>query len=256
VHFLGLAVLFFVANAIFSADEREAITVDVPTQEYLVAQQQELLLRQMTEEEETQAVEDFIDEEILVREARKRGYENSSRIRRLLIQNMRFFMTNDIPDPTESDLRTYFDANIERFETKPSVTYEHAFFSNPDTVAPNTLDALHAGTDHRSIGDTNPMTARLTRTSERQIVANFGREQAPAILSIRDDQWHGPFTSVNGVHFLRVAERHPGARPSFEAAQNWLSQEWRLNKSREIVEQEMTRMRENYRIEVLQPEAE
>jgi hypothetical protein len=253
VHFLGLAALLFVANAVFSGDDREVITVDVATQEYLVQQRQDLLLRDMTAEEKAEVVESFIEEEILVREARKRGFENSSRIRALLIQNMRFFMINDIPDPTEEQLRAFFDESSERFEIEPTITYEHVFFSDPETVPANTLEVLRAGVDYRSIGDTNTFTAKLARASERQIVATFGREQAPGILGIDDDQWHGPFTSANGVHFVRVSERHPGMRPDFEAAQNWLKQKWLMAKSREVVERELAVMSENYRIEVLQP---
>ncbi len=253
VHFLGLAAFLFVANALFSGDDREVITVEVAAQEYLVQQRQDLMLRRMTDEEKTETVKDFIEEEILVREARKRGFENSSRIRSLLIQNMRFFMTSEIPDPSEEDLRAFFDENTERFETKPSITYEHVLFSNPDTVPADTLDMLRAGADYRSMGNTNTFTAKLPSAGEQQIVAAFGREQAPIILGIDDDQWHGPFTSPSGVHFLRVSERHPGMRPSYQAAQNWLEQEWLMAKGREILKRELAVMRENYRVEVIQP---
>lgn len=250
VHFLGLAALLFVANAVFSGDDREVITVDVATQEYLVQQRQDLLLRDMTDEEKAAVVESFIEEEILVREARKRGL---ARIRALLLQNMRFFMASDVPDPTEEDLRAFFAEYIERVEPKPTITYEHVFFSNPDTVPADTLEVLRAGADYRSIGDTNSFTAKLARAGERQTVATFGRDQAPGILGIDDDQRHGPFTSINGVHFMRVSERHAGIRPTYEAAKNWVEQEWLLVKNREIVERELAVMRENYRIEVLQP---
>lgn len=256
VHFLGLAALLFMGNAVFSGDEREVISVDVPTQEYIIEQQQSLLLRNMSDEEKAAAVEDFIEEEILVREARKRGFENSSRIRALLIRNMRFFITSETQDPTEEDLQAYFEENIERFETKPSITYEQVVFSDPDTVPADTLEVLRNGADYRAIGDTNALTAIAARAGKRQIVATFGREQAPVILDIDDDQWHGPFTSNTGVHFLRVAERHPGTRPTFDSAKRWLEQEWRLAKGREIVARELAVMRENYRIEVLQPEPE
>ncbi len=253
VHFLGLAALLFVANAVFSGDDREVITVDVATQEYLVQQRQDLLLRDMTDQEKAEVVEGFIEEEILVREARKRGFENSSRIRALLIQNMRFFMANDIPDPTEEELHAFFDESSERFETKPTITYEHVYFTDPDTVPADTLKVLRAGADYREIGDSNLLTAKLARAGERQIVATFGREQTPRILGINDDQWHGPFTSPYGVHFLRVSERHPPVRPDYEAAKNWLEQQWLMARNREIVERELAVMRENYRIEVLQP---
>lgn len=172
------------------------------------------------------------------------------RIRALLVQNMRFFMASDIPDPTEDELRAFFDDNIERFQTKPTLTFDHVYFADPDTVPANTAELLRSGVDHLSIGDTNSFTAKLARAGERQIVATFGREQAPAILGIKDDQWHGPFTSPNGVHFMRVSERHPGLRPSYEAIEKWLKQEWLMAKNREIVERELAVMRENYRIEL------
>jgi hypothetical protein len=73
VHFLGLAALLFVVNAVFSGDHREVITVDIATQQYLIQQRQELVLRDMTEDEKAAVVGSFIEEEILVREARKRG---------------------------------------------------------------------------------------------------------------------------------------------------------------------------------------
>ena len=255
MHFLGLAALLFVANALFSGDEREVITVDVATREYLIERQQELVLRDLTEEEKTKAVEDFIEQEILVREARKRGFENNSRIRTLLIQNMRFFMASEIPDPSEEELRDYFDANIERFSTEPTVTYEHVFFADPNAVPDDTLATLRSGAEYESIGDTTWQNAILPRTGEQQIVANFGREQAPAILAVEDEEWRGPFTSQQGAHFLRVRERHGTVRPTYESARNWLAQDWLMTKRNEILDRELAAMRRNYRIEVLGPES-
>ncbi|MDJ0957710.1 MAG: peptidylprolyl isomerase [Arenicellales bacterium] len=252
-HFLSVAALLFIGHAVFSGDGREVITVDVPTQEYLIQQQQELILRPLTEEEKFKAVESFIEEEILVREARKRGFENSSRIRTMLIQNMRFFMASEIPEPTEEDLRVFFEENADRFRMEPSITYDHAFFSNPEDVPPDTLELLRAGADHQYIGDTDAVSAKMIGMTERQVIKSFGRDLAPAILAIEDEQWHGPFASAHGTHFLRVAERRPARMPSFEDARNWLEQEWVMAKNRDIVERELDVMRKNYRIEVLEP---
>ena len=172
-----------------------------------------------------------------------------------LMQNMRFFMSSDVPSPDEDDLRIFFNDNIDRFTTPPTVTYGHVFFSDPDSVPADILDTLRQGADIEQIGDTDIFNNRLTRAGETMIVSNFGREQTSVIQAISDEQWHGPFNSANGVHFLRVIERHPAMRPSFESAGNWLEQEWRSEKSREIVAREMDDMRKNYRIEVLQPDS-
>lgn len=255
IHFLGLAALLFVANAWLSGDEREIIAVDTATREYLVDRQQEMMLRELTESEKKQAVENFIEEEILVREARKRGFENSSRIRQLLIQNMRFFMASEVPEPTEEELRQFFDDNIERFESPPSVTYEHVYFSDPASIPAGTLELLRGGTDYRQIGEADYFSTRISRAGEQQIVTSFGREQAPEILGISDDLWHGTFISPNGAHFFRVAERHPASRPDWETASNWIATEWLSAKNREVVDREMALMRQNYRIEIEPAEA-
>ena len=81
VHFLALAGLLFAVQALFVGDTREVITVDAAAQQFLFDQQEQLLLRQLTDEEKTEIVENFIEEEILVREATKRGFTESSRVR-------------------------------------------------------------------------------------------------------------------------------------------------------------------------------
>ena len=111
VHFIALAGLLFLASALWSGGVREAIRVDKATQDFLIKQRSDLLLRPLTLEEEQQVVEDFVEEEILVREAKKRGLENSSRIRRLMVQNMRFLLSGDLAKPTQSELRSFFEKN-------------------------------------------------------------------------------------------------------------------------------------------------
>lgn len=252
-HFLGAAILLFVADSLFSGDDRELISVDPATQEYLVKQRQDLMLRELTDEEEDEVIQNFVEEEILVREARKRGFENSSRIRTLLIQNMRFFIAGDIPEPSEVDLRRFFKENIELFESPSTVTYDHVLFRTPEEANADTLAALRGGVAHETMGDTNPMNAKIYSASEQSIVATFGREEAPAILAIDDALWHGPFNSDSGAHFLRVTKRAPPRRPTWDQAQNWIGTEWLRVKNQEIVDRELAQMRASYRIEIEKP---
>lgn len=254
VHFLGIAALLFIANAVFSGDDRELVVVDWPTQEFLVQQQEEMLLRPLSEQEKRRIVDTFIEEEIFVREARKRGFESSSRIRALLIQNMRFFLTSDLPTVTDDELRRFFDENPDRFATTPTTSYDHVLFADPKTVPADTLQQLNAGAEFTQMGDTQEMVGhRLVQINERTIAATFGPEQAPRVLAIIDDDWHGPYESQQGAHFLRVSERHPVRHPIFEDIDNWVQQEWTLMKSRERIEAELERLQKDYRIEVQGP---
>ena len=253
VHFLVLAALLFVANAALSGDEREVIEVDLETQAYLVKAQEDLLLRPLTEDERQGVIDNFIEEEVLVREARSRGFDNSSRIRTLMIQNMRFFLSSDIPVPSEQDIRAHYENNPDRFTTSPSITYEHVLFKDPATVSANTLESLNQGADFRQLGDSDALVQPLLRQVDaRSIAATFGPDVAPDVLAIDDDLWHGPFTSGSGAHFLRIRERHEGRQPAFEDIQNWVQNDWQLYMSRKNVDDALTEMLENYIIDIQQ----
>ena len=256
LQFLGIAALLFVSNAYLAGDEREVITVDAATRDYLVQQRRDLLLRPLTTREESDVIDKFVKDEILVREARKRGFGNSSRIRIQLIQNMRFFLTSEIPEPTEEDLRVFFEENVERFETKPTIRFEHVFFSNPDNVPDNTLGELRAGADYRQLGNKNMAVQRELKVNQREIAEGFEPGEASKVLAIDDEDWHGPFLSAGGAHFLRVIERYPAVLSTFETAENWLETEWRMAKNREIVDTELAVIKRNYRIEIAEPETE
>ena len=108
VHFAVLAGLLFLGSALISSGEKELIVIDAATQEYLFQRGRDVLLRDLRQDEKQAIIDLFIEEELLVREARKRGFTDNSRVRALLIQNMRFFLRKDHPDPTEEELIGFF----------------------------------------------------------------------------------------------------------------------------------------------------
>lgn len=253
VHFIALAGLLFLASALWSGGVRESIRVDKATQDFLIKQQSDLLLRPLTPEEEKQVVEDFVEEEILVREAKKRGLDNSSRIRRLMVQNMRFLLSSDMPKPTPAELRTFFEENKERYERPPTLTLDHIFFADPDQVPARALAQLQAGADHTTMGDFNSFIGRnLAAVSRRELVGFFEPEAARQILEIDDDDWHGPIVSPRGAHFIRVAARNPAKLPSFDQATSWIEGQWAVAKQRELIDRELSAMRPTYQI-VIEP---
>ena len=257
VHFLGVAALLFVLNAVFVGDQREVIRIEAETQQYLIEQQQELLLRPLTADEQEQLINDFVDDEVLAREGRKRGFDDSSRIRTLLIQNMRFFIASDFPQPTEDSLRAFYTANPDRFETTPSVTYDHVLFQDVETAPAGTLEALRGGADHRTIGDASSLlSARLIKVDQRAVVGTFGVDTAREVLAIDDEEWHGPYQSARGVHFLRVTARHPAMLPAYEDIENWVETEWYAEQREQIMNRELSSMRSNYKIEIAAYEPE
>lgn len=254
VHFILLAGLLFLAQAIWSGDDREVITVDRATQEFLVKQKQDLLLKPLSEEEKERVIESFIEDEMLVREARKRGFDDNSRIRRLLIQNMRFFIAKDLGKPSNEELRSFFEANADRFQSPPAITYDHVFFKDPEAIPAEALEKLKSGADHTTLGDFSLAFARqVPKATEKIILGWFGPKVGRQVLALEDGEWHGPFVSPQGGHFLRIAERIPSSRPDFAAAKNWIEAQWYFSQQREVLDEELAKIRKGYRIEVARP---
>ncbi len=80
------------------------------------------------------------------------------------------------------------------------------------------------------------------------LVGNFGAEAARGILAIDDHQWHGPFESVQGIHFIRIVGRTPEIESSYGDVRSYLEGDWRLAESRKAIEQEIERLQESYEI--------
>ncbi|MGI9219938.1 MAG: hypothetical protein ACR2QS_02760 [Woeseiaceae bacterium] len=104
----------FAANAFLNGADSDEIVVSAVTINYLVEQREELLQRPITDAERQLVIDSHIADEVLVREARKLGLENNSKIRELLIQNMRLFLVDGRPEPSEEILREHYESHRER----------------------------------------------------------------------------------------------------------------------------------------------
>lgn len=254
LHFLLLAVGLFALQWSVGEDERERIVVDAQAQAYLFKQEEELRLRPLTADEKQAIVDSYIEDEILVREARARGFTDSSRIRALLLQNMRFFIGSDVPEPGKQDLRDHFEANKDDFTSPPSLDLNHVVFVDLETVPPNILELLNTAEDPSSLGDPDTRLGFTIRyLDQTRLVGMFGAGPARELLAIGegDTTWRGPFEAPDGSqHFLRIAKRNAPRTPTFEEAENWIATHWLSAKTRELTDAALGEMRQNYIIDV------
>ena len=248
VHFLVLAALLFLLEAAFSGARKETIIVDQQTIDYLIQQREDLELRKLNPDERHDTIATFVEDEILYREAYRRGLDKGdSRMRRNLILKMRGLLVGDVEAPTEDELRAFFEENRERFATPATWSLEQVYFSDPGQVPPGLRDELRAGSDPKKVGESVlSMGTELPRRSQREIAGTFGAQAARAIVEIEDDRWHGPFESPRGVHFVRVVSREAPRKANFENVKSYLEGEWILAQSRKVIEQEIDRLRDDY----------
>lgn len=250
VHFLLLATLLFVLEAVFSSTQKEQIIVDKQTVDFLINQREDLELRQLSTAERKETIDSYVEDEILYSEAYKRGLDKGdSRMRRNMILKMRGLLIGDLDRPTDDQLRTYYEASRDQFTRPATISIQQVFFSDPTQVPPGLIARLQGGLDHNSVGEFQPGFGRsMLNVSQRMIVGSVGADAARTILAINDDQWHGPIESVQGVHFVRITGRTPEYESSYEEVKSYIEGYWSMAESRKLIEKEIESLQKNYEI--------
>jgi PPIC-type PPIASE domain len=253
VHFLALAALLFVTYDLLMPSEQEPLVIERASIDELVAQQASLLGRPLTDEERTVVVERAIDDAVLLREAYKRGLDRDAVVQRHLVQKMRFVLGEEAPEPSEAELRAYLAANRERYRGPPTVTLDHVFYADPAGVPDGLLRQLQNGRSMDGLGDPlSTLGDTLPRYTLRDLMGLVGPEGARRVFEALIGEWQGPMPSERGLHFMRVAERHPPGMPSFEEVETFLRQDWALDQQRRATAVRLAELRRNYRIVVEQ----
>jgi hypothetical protein len=251
VHFLVLGGLLFAASALRQSTQRETIVIDQPAVQAMVAQQVQFVGHPLSDAERKRLVQGMVDDAVLLREAYRRGLEQDSLVDRHLIQKMRFLLTEDLPEPSDAELRAYLQAHPERYRTPPSVTLDQVYFAKPAEVPDGLLARLRAGADIAGLGDPLYMLGhRLTGYSERDLSDLFGADNAKEIMAQPPGEWQGPLHSREGVHFVRLVAKQAAHLPAFEDVKNSVLEDWRRARRNQIVAARVAELRARYRIVV------
>ena len=203
-------------------------------------------------------VTDFVNEELLAREAEAMGLgEDDGIIRRRLAQKLKFLVedTARIADPDDDALRSFFDENAARFAESPRLSFSQVYFNTGSrkdaaTDAAAALAALNAGARQEELGDRFLLGAEMSE-ADRQAVSNvFGDEFADTLLTVEPDTWSGPLKSGYGMHLVQVTAREAGGAPAFETVRDKVLAEWRRDSEQKTGQDYLARLREKYGVEL------
>jgi hypothetical protein len=117
--------------------------------------------REPTREEMRGLITEFLKEELLSREARAMGLdEDDTIVRRRLAQKLEFLVqdTSRLAEPTEGDLRRFYAAHPERFQTEARISFTQVYFSREKRAdamddAKSALHDLSRGGKSADLGD-------------------------------------------------------------------------------------------------------
>jgi hypothetical protein len=231
-HFILLGAALFGAYAMLSGllatDQSRRIEITVSEIEFLAGNFERQWGRPPTDDELSALVDARVREEVLYREAVAVGLDrNDIVVRRRMVQKMEL-VSQDLAllaDPTDDELRSYFQENSEKYRIPPRISFSHVYF-DADRRGPEAAE--YARQVLAELREQGSPPARAPQRGDRFLLPHdytlntpfdvrrsFGSRFAEELFRLAPG-WHGPLVSGYGLHLVYVGERVEGALPRYE----------------------------------------
>ena len=160
-------------------------------------------------------IDRHVRDEVLYREAVGLGLDREDPALRRRLATKLEYLAKDAGaafEPTEAELRAWFEANPERYAVQSRRAFRHVYFSEEKR-------------GERALADARDLTVRLQRNpdmaigeegdpillepevppaTQEQVARDFGSAFAAALFEAEPDRWVGPLPSSYGLHVVRV----------------------------------------------------
>lgn len=211
----------------------------------LAAQHTRTWQRPPTRGELNGLIDDWIREEVAVREARAQGLDQDDPvIRRRLRQKMDFLAEEQAEQrqPSEADLEAWRQAHLDRYRREPAITFRQIPLDptspkgTPEQRSTAHLALLNGPrppADPVSLGDglllLEPRYEALPASEVRRL---FGDDFATALARLQPGGWVGPVPSGYGAHLVRIEAVIPGAAQPLAQVRQAVERDWRQEERR------------------------
>jgi hypothetical protein len=222
-------------------------------------------LNALTPEQRKELADQFVEEEMLYREATALGLEQGDYvIRQRLVQKMRFLM-EDLVDteaaPTDAVLTDYLERNRERYLVQPSTTFTHVFAdaavhgdAAARTMAERLTTQLNGKKAHFSeapqYGDRFPFLQNYVERTSDYIASQFGEEFVATLAKVTPSEttWVGPIKSTLGYHVLLVTGRTQARLPALAEIRQQVQEDWALDRTDRARSQALKQLSSQYTV--------
>lgn len=266
-------VVFIVAGAaIFALDtvwspplpEHDRITTDVHAREIRVtsairADQVAVLAQSLerapTEAEIDQALHEWVDTEILVREAYAAGlHRDDPLVRQRLAQKMAHLLSiKQAPAlPGETQLQAYWETHRDRYVVVGYITLDQVFLNEPDggpsaLALAAELNGAGPDFDWSNVGQAAPGGPVLRGRTPARLTELYGEEFSRVAQGASLGQWTATRGDA-GWHVIRVRERIEARPLAFEEARDRVLVDWQTERVTAETEAAVEALRAQYEV--------
>jgi PPIC-type PPIASE domain len=213
--------------------------------------------RPPNEAELARGVQDWIDTELLFREASSLGlHENDAVIRMHLANKLKFVVRQRtlVDAPTEAELAARLDANRDRYTKPDTYAVTQVFFNQG--LSPGEHDArvreararLEAGASAEGMGDHFPRGYTFTQLTRLQLEQIFSTALSDVLQPAQLNRWQ-VVTNRRGTHLIRVDAIVSG-QPDLNALRQALAADVEAQKREAAVRTFTEALRKKYAVDV------
>ncbi len=221
----------------------------------------------MPERELERLIDEYVDEEVLYREAKSLNLDASDyNIRRRMVQKMSFLL-GDVASAgfsvEEGELEAYFAENKASYAVEPAVTFTHVFFdaerrgaAAAEAAARAALEELDRSgasfNDAPAHGDRFPFLRNYVDRTLDYVAGHFGDEFAAALaeLEAAERSWRGPLRSAYGYHVVLLTRRTERRYPDLDEVRDSVERDY-LEQRGDAALAEMTQaIRDRYDVRI------
>ena len=206
-------------------------------------------------------IDEAVREEILYREARRRGLDRGDAIiRRRLAQKMTFLLEDSAEAPATGaaaagDIETYYADHAEGYREPRRTTFRHVFLSrdrraDPQGDATALLRRVRGGDGDgwRQLGDPFVLLREYADRTDQEVAELFGGRFAATLPALAAGSWQGPIESAHGVHLVHVIGRTEPRLPALDEVRDRVAEDLLDSRRRERNEAALQTLRERYEI--------
>ena len=203
--------------------------------------------RRPSQPEVKHLVAEYLDDEILYREALRSGLTQDPKVRALLIQAMRASLQPVVPEPTDAELVATRERTPAVYRYPATLSFEHVSFTNSTRIPDELLKKLHDGASPQGLGDALDQVANpLPPTFRPQLEDLLGVDFISALSKCRLGKWEGPLTSTRGVHFVRLVNYEAERDMPMADIRASLIASWSEHKQAELISNKISQLRKAY----------
>ncbi len=237
--------------------------------EHLAQSFEVVWLRPPADEELRGLVDDYVREEVAIREAIAMGLDRDDTvIRRRLRQKLEFLVEDSLEShpPTDEDLSFWLEKHAESFRGEPRISFRQVYVSrdrrgeSAEAFALEVLDDLTragAGLSLASIealGDPLMLPHEVSLSSRSDVGRMFGEDFAAKVLALPPGRWSGPVESGYGLHLVFVSELAEGRLPALSDARDAVERDFLAARRKAELDARYERLLSKYEV-VVEPEA-